>query len=1733
MFFASVRLWGIGVGLWMVLWAYPLLAQMPIPELNRVRGVWDLNNNLNSYWSLQAPAVLQGYGASPPGYVTESSYTFLKFVTANTNTQALAVPTVGGANGFDGALYMNNWTLVMDIRVPLSGTAADPKGYIALVQDQMNSGAADADFFIDQTGGLYVSAVGTVTPANTFPRNVWTRLGIRSVYNPTTLKQDIQYFINGNPVGSVASVTRDGQHALANYAYLFNDNGTETAPLDVNSVGFWSLGLSNSSVSAMGGASPGGLNWSGLPAPNTFPPLPVLTGVMKAGTITTTFSAALQQNDGQLLIFDPVVAGTVARVVLDLPAQDGKIPGKPRHYFDGLVTADVLPTGECKLVTDKAIQVLPDPVYGLRDVEPIGNILFERVATLLRSNGILGQNIKLHLPIGCQASASQNARRMKSVLNGTGSNLNLNASLIPDAALVTFGASSVGGIGGDPFYLAMDRVPVRWRTSELRWAPAAGTITAPADLSFNFHHREGEIAAMAALFRQRQSNDGMFRYAKMWANDLVMSARSGSYVSFNSFAVRLDPTKFGGTQASFETHFPAGWDVTWTGTNSQILYQNDSLSTSSKLFNAGSGMSTHYERGCPDPECDGPLTALPKSNRVMAFSPDSGEWKFTRDLGLSANGVPSVQSGTMLQWGYTASGIGHQVVQNFTTARALVAGSVLPGLDRTMAAQDSPAGMLLSGHTSPASTTLAERPGAANYADGAADYPGVNFRVAGTSTTAQSLLAGATSTAYGLTTGTKYYTRLSGVSGKHEAVAGSNTQFTALGGADFRISALRLGFLSGRNISSGVQGFCLVPMPQSSSFQLNFDRLIFGCSGALQGANLASTQPAITLSYWGTVFTPTALDFPQPKTCPSPGPGVGFIRLAGSSVFPALSSTAMSGTLGFYGGDLVTESLPVVNGIPLATGLGAISRFQPNGPVVVTAQGGTGWRVQPQGAAYLNRYDLRDSATVGSVNLNGLVDVPFFVDMPVHLSTSSAQTATSSSPVYFRSPLATEKYYDPEHRGWPAVTNLTTFLNSAAYDPRAKKSWLNIVDFNYGLQQNSTRNFKSRVPITNNALKVMTLEHKVLSLSPSDAELSFKGEVNIDPNDILSGITAEALLSTTSDLFPSASAASGALTTGASAIQSLDAIFADDLSGIFGLGLNQVAGTQSTSLHSQLAAAPTLTTLNAVRPALAQSIDGLFGPASSGLDGQWRRDLESKIITVENRLATLETLVGNAGDVLSLANSLRSRMGQGAAAGEDLNRLETARKEALAAVQRVRSSIAIARNALGGSGALALALADALPPQNSSVVVDLNDLVQSALDDLQAKWITQASAQGASFFTDHPASELRSDLTAALSDRVLGSAFGSQALSLVRMHLSDTQYELRQALDGTLATLKDAAKAGISDAAQGVLGTDLNSFTGMGSITGHARINGDTLNELRIDGKLHMALGGEALDSTDSLKVDGYFILRDVDSSTPDGACRAAFGAASEILVGASGSYSWGARTPGDSGTTGLAINGKFTLDNGGGIIGLAGDVALLGELGFQDVKFKDLKLGFGFGAGDAYLYGRGAASLKVMDVSAGVFFGQTCASNLAILNNVDKDISTVISTLGLNPAQTVLGAAVYAEGSMSLMPIIGIPPSCLLDLRVGGGQGVFIFKQGSQLVAGIKQSMSVRGEILCLVDVTGQLAYVVAGSANLDGSNLQAAGFGRATVRGEVGYDPFSWDFEKNLTMRVNAAPLTWKLDY
>ncbi|MGL5097132.1 MAG: hypothetical protein ACRDD1_16205, partial [Planctomycetia bacterium] len=345
-----------------------------------------------------------------------------------------------------------------------------------------------------------------------------------------------------------------------------------------------------------------------------------------------------------------------------------------------------------------------------------------------------------------------------------------------------------------------------------------------------------------------------------------------------------------------------------------------------------------------------------------------------------------------------------------------------------------PAALLLSGHTSPSSTTLLERPGTAAYQIGAADYPGLNLRLS-SSFNAISRIANVETAAYPLDPTAKYYLRDSGVSGRHASSSTTPITLTALGGANFTLSALNLAFLDGINTASGVNGSVTIPAP--ANFSLSFRRLLFGAQGQLQEATIASPQADKTLGFWNMKLTPLALDFPQPKTCPPPSPATAFIRLTAQSTLPGLTATPVVGQLGFFKGDLVTESYPIANGQPLAFGNGAISRFEPGGLLTVPGPDSQNWAVSPIGGILLNRHRIPDgndnvavpstfddnpTTPTATLTAPGLMNLPFFNDMEVVLNLNSTDPLPNTTPqIHVRKPYEplTNLPFDAPHAGVP------------------------------------------------------------------------------------------------------------------------------------------------------------------------------------------------------------------------------------------------------------------------------------------------------------------------------------------------------------------------------------------------------------------------------------------------------------------------------------------------------------------------------------------------------------------------------------------------------------------------------------------------------------------------------------------------------------------------------------------
>jgi len=417
-----------------------------------------------------------------------------------------------------------------------------------------------------------------------------------------------------------------------------------------------------------------------------------------------------------------------------------------------------------------------------------------------------------------------------------------------------------------------------------------------------------------------------------------------------------------------------------------------------------------------------------------------------------------------------------------------------------------------------------------------------------------------------------------------------------------------------------------------------------------------------------------------------------------------------------------------------------------------------------------------------------------------------------------------------------------------------------------------------------------------------------------------------------------------------------------------------------------------------------------------------------------------------------------------------------------------------------------------------------NPTIQLALDDFKDTW----ASQGNDFFNGATEEQFRADLVSALSDRLGASDFSSGALTLLRQYLGDPQALARQAIDDVLATVESEVTRGLIEGAGRAEGLGaMSEFMLAVRLRGYARINGDSLHELRLDGRAELTLT-EGME----VAVDAWFVFRNLESATPGTSlddtdeCLKDGGTSAEIEVGAAANVDWGGRE------IGASFGSKIGLDEDGVPVSLSGDFALSGDIGVSDVSISDIKLGVGAGSNNAYFYGRGTGTLKNVTMTAGFFAGKTC--DKAIVAYADEEIGALVDEEDFT--LPVIGIAAYAEGGFSLQSILAIPASCFFDLKAHGGQGYFLLSElgdNPKLCAGIKTLYGVSGRLLCLVNVRGDLIGVVkaAGTPAISLNDLSLdslSGSVTGKVKGTVGPCPFCKDFKRSVSLIVHLIPPT-----
>jgi hypothetical protein len=219
---------------------------------------------------------------------------------ACTATMGYYMPAPTTANGLDNPIYVNSWSLVMDLLY----TGSSASNWRALVQIDNLVNGNDADLFINGSSGIGINGVYDGQILST----TWHRVGF--VFDLTN--GVMNKFIDGTLVGTQPYTAQDGRWALQtwSYALLFTDNDDETQVGYVNSIQLRDYPLTLGQMAALGGPAAAGIPMNITVVPSAIisrspasgavnaSPLPTITVVVNDGTTTLTPASARISLDG-------------------------------------------------------------------------------------------------------------------------------------------------------------------------------------------------------------------------------------------------------------------------------------------------------------------------------------------------------------------------------------------------------------------------------------------------------------------------------------------------------------------------------------------------------------------------------------------------------------------------------------------------------------------------------------------------------------------------------------------------------------------------------------------------------------------------------------------------------------------------------------------------------------------------------------------------------------------------------------------------------------------------------------------------------------------------------------------------------------------------------------------------------------------------------------------------------------------------------------------------------------------------------------------------------------------------------------------------------------------------------------------------------------------------------------------------------------------------------------------
>lgn len=1446
-------------------------------------------------------------------------------------------------------------------------------------------------------------------------------------------------------------------------------------------------------------------------------------GELRFGSLHTRFSS---------LDNIPAAAGTVAgshvNTTLSVVDQSGIIPGFPGvTYGDGTdLKVRLLANGDAVAESGDLPVILP-PSAGTKVV----NVRMDLLAPASLTPTGLVSHVRVHLPTGLGYRLDTAGRLLRRSFVMAAVPLGIDLRPVTDLTYAP----------GSALRLAEDSHPLWLAASALTWRVSEGRFDLAMPGSGAKHVRADEYARLDAVQASLDNPQRSLKRANDRYYNAVTALASPAFVEADARCVGRLTAGLTLGPGVFRTHFPYDARVRWNGGGTLALEGDQVVSEGSQLTGV-EPVALSYGTGCTGVDCGPDATAS-----VVRLFPGDGTMQFTIDGGLVAGGT--VDHPHRLRWGYIASleSFAHEAF-DFSQANFHMPGPALRGDQSGLSPVLRPAALL---YTGVAATNLArierpDGPGTANqnrYEEGFADYAGMNFAV-GTDGARQghSTLAGVPSGNYQLKGVAKYYARRGGVSGLHDAVSNTFPATLTLYGYSFDFADFGFNTLDNQMQDSHIDG--MIEVPEPSGFALDFAGLRLNCLGGVENAPMPAPLAARPLAYWNGQFDALAVQF---RRHPADLCNVtnAFLTVGAASGIAHVTEP-LYGTLGFR---------PDGNLLPQSAGLPDLdSRLKLPNVIHLAGPRGETYVLNPVVDAYFNGHDQLESyspdtgsaPSVGWVNFAATIDVPFFEDLRVHVQTS-ATAGNTNAPIHLLGGwpahgwetdgrnFFTADFFDADNRGYANGTAPLAYRDSPTdeFHPRARRTWLNVIPFDYPLSWSSiTRDFRSRAPRVND-LMVLRTENELKYLSAREAEITFGAQFDGLPQCNLANLAYQAIdfaTSTGHDLL------AGKLSEIVGGFGRLNDILSSDLQPFFGGIFDQRLQPKVDELYDQFMAAydpahpeqwldsagdAAEAVLQNNADSALQRLKTLVNPGAGQL-GMTQR-LADYLTEAEEAVAQVESiLLENPEGHREIATELMRLLVDNLAAQFAGSFVDELVQPYLAEADPTLDQIT------GVLSGLRTALAQIRTTLSTGMGVELENLF--AAHELELDGVMNGAMGGLGEFlgtidmaldspvADYSPDEIKHIIRREIEDRFYGTSLAAGIQVVHKQRLYDADAAIRQATDtvfqevnAILRTVIGATAEELSHSFSGLLGS-LEPIAAAAKVNGYAHINGDSLKEARVDLRARLDLGS-------SLEFNGYLQIKELDSQGSAGCSYPGTDSVTEVTLGAEDvQVGW------ISPDLRASVGTKFTFDDGGDhfpLRGLGGSFELTGKLEYEAFAINYLGAALALGADENFLSGAAGMRVNKYDVFGGIYFGRSCS--VAPIELWDRDAAAL---LGNGSFTGIYG---YGEGWIPINELIGIPASCLFNISAGLGVGAGVFLEGPTFVAKMKAGVS--GEALCLIGVKGELTGtgVLEGlDVNvLDGLTIKAKG----TVSGKVGPCPFCLGLEQSVALTFKQGQ--WKLDF